>query len=307
MSTGKPNSKSGGVLYHLEKNWVYQKKSSQPFTKPAKTQGPFLIPPKENIAEKETKSTVQQPNNPPYPVSIVRDSINEEQLTLTDSAELLKKDKEEITAEAGDPIKNRKKRFAQKLYTTIVMGPDVSTVKSQKINHPGYSIGLLAGFQFNKRLSVESGILWDHKDYYSTGKHFNKTGLGLPQHAKVLDVDGYCNMFEIPLNLKVNWVQRSNYNLFATSGISSYLMKKEEYDYSYEYYGTQYKYYKQYKNASRNWVSILNLSIGFEKKIGNAGSLRVEPYLKLPMKGVGIGELPIGSKGILVGFSRPIQ
>ena len=114
-------------------------------------------------------------------------------------------------------------------------------------------------------------------------------------------------MFEIPVNLKYNWAQKNHYNAFATAGISSYLMKKEAYDYTVDYYGIQHKYNKQYNNASRNWVSILNLSIGYEKKIGNAGSLRLEPYLKLPLSGVGIGDMPIGSKGIFIGFTRPIR
>ncbi|MCU7549472.1 PorT family protein [Chitinophagaceae bacterium LB-8] len=311
MSSSKKELTSGQVpqksivLNHAEKNLVHNKKPDQAFIRTKKAKSPFLIPSKENAQEQQTKAYVQDPNK--HPVLVNSESItkNLEQITPLDSIRLLSKDK--ITVETGDLSNSEKERFAQKIYTAFIAGPDVTTVKSQKVNSPGYSVGLLVGYQFSKSFSLETGVLWGHKDYYSEGKHFNKSGLGLPQHAKILDVNGYCDMFEIPFNVKFNWVKKSNYNLFATAGASSYLMKKEKYDYSYDYYGTQYKYYKKYNNASRDWTSILNLSIGFEKKIGNAGSFRLEPYMKLPLRGVGIGDLPMSSNGVFIGFSRTLR
>lgn len=280
-------------------------------TLPTRTQSPFLTLPKETSneipAHLEIGTRSQEIEEQPTEIAGEKITKESEQTTPVDSTQLLLKDKEQTIKEPGEIVKSDRKGSTGRIYAGFMAGPDVSTIKSQKMSNPGYSVGLLVGYQFHKRLSLETGVLWDRKDYYSTGKHFNKEKLGIPQHARVIDVDGYCNMFEIPVNIKFNWAQKSNYNLFATAGVSSYLMKREEYDYSYDYYGTQYKYYKRYNNASRNWTSILNLSIGFEKKMGNAGSLRIEPYMKLPLRGVGVGDLPIGSKGVFVGFTRPLR
>lgn len=200
-------------------------------------------------------------------------------------------------------VKSRDK----KLYLGIMAGPDFSSVNTLDKNGTGYSVGLLAGFQFSRKLSLEAGVLWDKKEYYSSGKNFKASTLSLPEHSNVLYVDGYCRMFELPLNVKYNWVQQPKHNFFATAGISSYIMQKEDYNYMYERYNIAYYYNKQYKNASTNWMSIVNLGLGYERKVGNAGNIRIEPYWKIPLKGVGVGELPINSKGVFIGFTRPIH
>lgn len=302
-----PKVNKGSVMDYTEKKQVHQKKPENVYSFPTKTTGPFLMPSRETSDQQDNKTNTRVLEQQLSEVEVERVTNSGALPTVVGSAQLLVKEIEPTTTQPVEIEKTDGKGFTRKFYAGLIAGPDVSTIKSQKMSNPGYSVGLLVGYQFNKRLSLETGVLWDRKDYYSTGKHFNKEKLGIPQHARVIDVDGYCKMFEIPVNIKFNWAQKSNHNLFATAGVSSYLMKKEEYDYSYDYYGTQYKYYKQYNNASRNWTSILNLSIGFEKKMGNAGSLRIEPYMKLPLKGVGVGDLPIGSKGVFVGFTRPIR
>jgi hypothetical protein len=317
LKYGKKAEKKDAVQ-QSENSLVHKKEPNTAFIKPVKAKSPFLILPKEKAPEQRGETNEQELTK--------QDKVNETgqkgfaeverikaygQLSLLDTIQLRAPDEITIAKDNSEQkaIGNsgtKVKLPAQKLYAGFAGGPDVSTVRSQKASNAGYSLGLFVGYQFSKRLSLETGVIWDRKDYYSTGEYFDKGRLNLPQHAKIIDVDGYCNMFEIPVNLKFNWAQKNHYNLFATTGLSNYLMKKEAYDYTVDYYGVQSKYNKQYNNASRNWVSILNLSIGYEKKIGNAGSLRLEPYLKLPLKGVGIGNMPIGSKGVLIGFTRPI-
>ena len=83
-------------------------------------------------------------------------------------------------------------------------------------------------------------------------------------------------------------------------------MKKEDYAYTYYYpqTGQVYLYEHTYKNESRNILSIANLSVGYTKKLGKVAELRLEPYVKIPLGGVGYGELPLLSTGIRAGFVR---
>ena len=64
---------------------------------------------------------------------------------------------------------------------------------------------------------------------------------------------------------------------------------------------------KEYVNTSKNWLSVLQLNVGYEINFKNRGSLRLEPYAKLPLKGIGIGELPLSSTGINIGFTMPLH
>lgn len=219
--------------------------------------------------------------------------------------------KEEISvkkdsASSEQPVAQKPKN-ERGVYIGVIAGPDYSMVKSTAASNAGYSIGILAGYRFSKSLAVETGLLWDRKKYKMEGRYFNKEKMDLQTHSNLLKVWGYCDMLEIPLNLRYDFSAKKNHNWFATAGLSSYLMKKEDYYYAYERYGNQYEGWKAYDNASTNWLSVVNVSIGYRKRIGSVGQLRIEPYLKLPLGGVGIGEMPLRSTGIFLGFTRPIR
>src|SRR5206468_8677376 len=111
---------------------------------------------------------------------------------------------------------------------------------------------------------------------------------------------------EIPLTVKYNFGTKPN-GWFSTAGVSSYLMKLEDYEYNYTVGSSQpYGSYKTFKNSTNNWLSILHFSVGYSKQIGKIGTLRAEPYFKIPLKGLGVGQLPISSAGINIGFTRNI-
>ncbi|HLX91662.1 MAG TPA: hypothetical protein VKR32_08265 [Puia sp.] len=192
------------------------------------------------------------------------------------------------------------------LYAGILAGGDVSTVRFQEIQHTGYSAGVLVGYQLNNRLSVESGLLFDKKFYYTDGKYFSTKKIDIPAGVTINSATGDCYMFEWPINVKYNWTSTAKSNWFSTLGTSSYFMKKENYDYSYTSAGWPIWGMKSYTNSSTTWFGVINLSGGYMHTLGKAGSLRVEPYLKIPVQGMGIGSLSIWSTGIYVSFVKKI-
>lgn len=194
-----------------------------------------------------------------------------------------------------------------KAYVSLLFGPDVSRVKAQQTEPSGYSVGAVGGYQFSKRWAVETGVLWDRKNYYSTGKYFKTSKIPLPSGSTVMEVNGYCAMFEIPVNLRFTALQKSRSGLFVSAGLSSYLMHNENYDYVVQRWGTNYRGNADYKHASKNWFSVANLSLGYEHKLGSKINIHIEPYFKIPISGVGIGSLPLSSKGVLLGLTYPIH
>ena len=195
----------------------------------------------------------------------------------------------------------------RRLYAGLMFGPDISSVKFQKTEGVGFNLGLLLGYRLSPKWQLESGVLLNRKEYYSGGEYFNASGTYLPSHAYITDVDGYCTMFEIPLNVRYNISQKGQGNWFAVAGLSSYLMNKEDYNYTYKRYNIEYKGNKVYRNLSKEWLTVVNASIGYEKAISEKVQIRLEPYLKLPLRGMGTGKLPISSAGMNVGVSYPIK
>jgi len=64
-------------------------------------------------------------------------------------------------------ITKKQSDFKRTMYYSILAGPDISAVKHQSFSSVGYSIGLMAGYQFSKKISIEAGALWDRKNYYA--------------------------------------------------------------------------------------------------------------------------------------------
>ena len=95
---------------------------------------------------------------------------------------------------------------------------------------------------------------------------------------------------------------------FATAGLNTYVMYKENYQYqtltnwSYPQVSPIYTYRHPYQYL----FSIIDLSFGYEQKLGKIGNLRIEPYLRIPMSGIGTGDLSILSAGLNLGITRRI-
>ena len=197
---------------------------------------------------------------------------------------------------------------SKKFYAGLMGGIDLTTIRFQKVKEAGYDYGVLLGYQFAPKWSIETGFFMDRKFYYSKGEYFNTSKMYLPPNSKILEVSGNCDMYEIPLNIRYNFSSSTKRSWFATAGASSYLMKKEDYGYLY-YYGTSGTtaiHKKQYEKASSHLFSVAQFSGGYRHKIGRIGDLRIEPYIKIPLTGMGTGNVPLFSTGIHLGITRKL-
>lgn len=188
---------------------------------------------------------------------------------------------------------HKKIKTVKTLYGSVLVGSDINTVKMQPLSKPGITAGLKIGFQINK-WALETGLLYDRKSYSSDGKYFDYK---VYPNTTINKVSGTCNMFEWPIDVHYAFTPVAKHTFYISGGVSSYLMKKEDYTYDYDWYGQPYYVNKTYKNSSNNFFSILNISAGYQVKVGKSSSLRFEPYGKLPINGVGIGKLPLTSFG----------
>ena len=201
---------------------------------------------------------------------------------------------------------NTDSKQSKGLYVGFVAGPDISSVDFQAVKHPGYSLGATLGYRFNKRLAVETGFLYDKKYYYSDGSHFKNQ----PAMVSIIDVDGNCDMFEIPLTLRYDFSFKKSGNFFVKGGFSSYLMRKQTYS------GNSHNGYLGYDTAwgpksnyptENYFLSIVQLSGGYEFSISGKTKIQIEPYVKIPLRGIGTGSMPISSAGIYFGITHSFR
>jgi hypothetical protein len=210
------------------------------------------------------------------------------------------------TPQNNSPKQNIGVQKQKGLYAGIVAGMDLSSVQFQSVG-TGASQGLIVGYAFNNRWSVESGVLWDKKRYYDDGSNFNPPGYAPSPSVQIVSVNGTNKNYEWPINVRYTIIPRKN-SLFATAGLSSYFMKSEHFEYEYVQNSQPGGHnYITYDNATKNWFSVVNLSLGYAHKLGTVGNLRIEPYFKIPLKNLGTANMPIMSTGLNIGFTRSLS
>ena len=118
---------------------------------------------------------------------------------------------------------------------------------------------------------------------------------------QIIKVDANCLVYEIPLTLRFDFVKRPATSFFGSIGMSSYIMKKEKYNYDYLLYNYPYQGKYDY-TGNKSFFGILSFSAGMEKKLNDAFSILAEPSINIPLAGVGDGKVKLYSAGLQVGI-----
>lgn len=192
----------------------------------------------------------------------------------------------------------------QGFYYGLSAGPDLTRVVPQPAMKTGYSAGLLVGYRFHPRWSAEAAVHWADKQYKTEGKYFDKEAAGFPSYLNLLSLDGGCHMLMVPLTVRYHF-QLGNQSFFAGAGASTYFMTKEHYAYLAENSsGSRYEGHRQYGSSGNPVFSHLQLSAGYSYRLSSRILLRAEPYYHIPLKKVGIGNMPLTSAGLQLAIIR---
>jgi hypothetical protein len=89
----------------------------------------------------------------------------------------------------------------------------------------------------------------------------------------------------------------------VAAGCASYVLIQEKNNYHTMMNGAEENVTSSYKNSSHYFAATIDISTGYERILGNNVSIRTEPFIQIPLKGIGMGALPVKSIGIRVGVS----
>ena len=179
------------------------------------------------------------------------------------------------------------------------VSPDLSVVRMtdmMRSMHPGPSASLLVERGISTKWTLQTGIVRSLKKYSAPFSEYHPAKNIYGQKTMPVSVDGACTVFEVPLNVRFDFSQRPKTRWFAGAGVSSYKMQKENYIYNYDTY---------VHNAAKGWggstgwyfLSHANASVGYERRLTERLSVVVEPYMRIPLRGVGFGKVNLFSGG----------
>lgn len=266
---------------------------------------------KENLAVKGRPVLVEEA--PRFKVNITSPgTANDDNMATGDpiasSKDQDKQDSASAEQEAGkEPVKDSEKpvsapgkkrsrnSFGNNFGLTLSAGPDMSFVSLSKAGKVTFTYGAGLSYDFAKRFTVRAGFYVSKKVYNADPDQYHNV-----IYPNLTSIDADCKVFEIPLSVSYRFGQRKNHNWFGGVGLSSFIMKKEDYTYNYKTQSGQvYTYARGISNENKHYFSVLNLSGGYQYHINNRFSLLAEPYLKVPLSGVGLGKIKLNSTGIL--------
>jgi hypothetical protein len=193
-----------------------------------------------------------------------------------------------------------KKGLGSHLVLLLSAGADMSYVRLSNQGKTTLLYGAGLGYTIGKRWMVRAGVYSVEKIYAAS-----KTDYSLPpqmaNNPYLYQIDARCRVLEIPVGVTYSFAGQKNHRWFAGAGIASMLMKTEQYDYQYKS-ATGINYTRSYgvRNENKHYLAILSLSAGYQYQVGKRFSLLAEPYVQLPLNGVGLGKVKLQSTGLLL-------
>jgi cytoskeletal protein RodZ len=182
---------------------------------------------------------------------------------------------------------------------TVLGSSDMNGLNSFSQSKVGTNVGVLFSAGIFKRLTISTGAIYSSKPYITNAANYHG-GYTFPSTPTTVNAD--CRMIDVPLNLDYNLYNKHRNKFSVGTGISSYLMFHEAYNYTYGYYGSGPSTYNV-PNPGKYYLSILNLQATYQRQINSKLGLDVQPYMKLPLSGVGLYNSKLQSTGIAVGLT----
>jgi hypothetical protein len=226
-------------------------------------------------------------------------------------------EKKRVLISVVDDIKPKKKSTASGSGSTsstyafkptfalsIIASPDINSVKGFSQNKVGTNAGLLLTMGVSKKWSITTGAIYADKPYvtdfanYATAYKFT---------SNPVSVTASCMVLDIPINIGYRVYNKGGNTFSLGTGLSSYFMLRENYTFNYAggYPGGPATY--NIRNQNKHIMGILNLNVTYQREISSKFGVGVQPYYKLPLTGIGYGQVNLKSAGVAVGVTWNIN
>ena len=175
---------------------------------------------------------------------------------------------------------------------SLLVAPSYNEVDNLASGKLGSDVGLMASFGLTKKWSLSTGAIYAKKLYDTSGDNYTLYTTSNKQPGKV---NADCRVLDIPVNINYQLFQAKNTVVSLGTGISSYIMLKENYSFI---YSSQYQHDVEVVNENQHWLSVFNVQANIERKLSSKISVSFQPYLKIPMKNIGYAKVRLQSFGL---------
>lgn len=195
-------------------------------------------------------------------------------------------------------VKPVRKNSLSLTFSTGLEAPGTTFNKWGKLT-PLAGVGLQ--YSFNDKLILRTGVSTAAKIYSAEDKDYNPANNYWASYTYFQKIDADCKILEIPLSVAYRVVNSKKTSMYVSAGSSSYIMRKEAYEYYYKnQYGRDTITHRAWNNNSFHLFSSVNFSAIAERKLSNRFSIMAEPIIKIPTGGIGVGKIRMYNAGLTV-------
>lgn len=180
----------------------------------------------------------------------------------------------------------------------VLVSLDLSATGLEGFTKPGTMVGLQAEYRLSSKWSIQSGLSYSVKNYAALGQEYNTSSWLGGRSSNLLSALARCLVLDIPLNIRRYFPAKNGNQWFVSSGVSTYLMLQEDYTYEYAIQNPNWAPTGQVRGENNHLFGIANFSAGYQTSLTKKLNIAIEPFMKLPLTGIGAGRVKFLSFGI---------
>jgi len=168
----------------------------------------------------------------------------------------------------------------------------------------GTNLGLLFSAGVFNKLTVTTGANYSVKPYDVDAANYHTTYTFKTDPS---DIEADCRVLDIPINLDYQLYNKHNNQFSIGTGLSSYIMLHESYQYYYADPTTKGPVAFTVPNSGKYFFGIMNLQATYRHQVNSKVGLSIQPYMKLPLTNIGYSQVRLQTAGVAVGLSWNIN
>jgi hypothetical protein len=201
----------------------------------------------------------------------------------------------------SEALSSEQANILRKLALNLGFSPDYSKVVASEFGPLGYNLQVILDYKISQKWALRAGVIKSLKLYDAYPEDYAwPVKWGKPS-SPLREVEATCDMLDIPISLSYQILKKGSNQLYTTLGITNYKMINEKYEYFYENDADPNLKWRKWEGSSGFFgAGVVNMSLGIERKLTNFLSVQFEPFVKIPIKNVGFGNVKLLTTGLFL-------
>ncbi|MEO1437460.1 MAG: outer membrane beta-barrel protein [Bacteroidota bacterium] len=208
----------------------------------------------------------------------------------------------------SDPVPSKNPtRSKTEITVGLAAGLEMVSAGTDDFGQFSYRFGLDTEYRFARTWSVGLGGHISRKIYEAQANDYKAPTGFWTRGVAAESTEAACTILEIPISATYYFNGFQRHSFYAKGGMTSYFMLREEYQYSYE--NPEPDLIKRWigRNANQHYFALLHFATGFQQRLGRSYVIQYEPYVQIPVSGVGHGNVKLFTIGTTVRFNFGFQ